>query len=62
MTPLPFDYSRCHPAKADTWCKQCRRWANHPNQTWGDRTPAYQCAGSDSESCAYIPIHREKIK
>ena len=56
MTPLPLDVARCHPIHADLWCKQCRRYADHPDQTWGPRTPAWNCYGSEDNACAFIPI------
>ena len=38
--PLPWDFQRCapYPFAADK-CKTCSRWAYHPEQTWGPRTP-----------------------
>jgi hypothetical protein len=62
MTPLPLDVARCHPIHADVWCKQCRRYADHPEQTWrlGCVVAAFSCHGSGSEDCRYIPINSEK--
>ena len=40
MTPLPFDHARCMPYEEPAEkCKTCPRWSDHPEQTWGPRTP-----------------------
>ena len=59
---LPYDYSRCRPDIADHHCRNCQRWADHPDQTWGERTPQHQCGGSVDENCRFIPIDREDGK
>lgn len=53
---LPFDYSRCNPVTIGSFCLHCKRWAKHPNQTWGERTPQSSVDGPNSEDCRYIPI------
>jgi hypothetical protein len=53
--PLPLTEPRCHPMHADFHCKACRRWADHPDQTWSTRTPALSCGGSCDEACACVP-------
>lgn len=59
---LPYDYRRCQPDLPDSNCKQCQRWAKHPDQTWGPRTPFYTCASSGDENCAYIPVNQDDNK
>ena len=56
MKPLPFDYARCSPEAPDNYCKNCKRWAAHPEQTWGERTPNVATTNSRDEACIYIPI------
>jgi hypothetical protein len=53
---LPYDYSRCKPELVDTYCKNCKRWADHPDKTWGERTPFNTAESSNDERCSYIPI------
>lgn len=53
---LPFDDARCKPVILDVWCSNCKRWADHPKQTWGERTPQFSALSPHSESCRYIPI------
>lgn len=53
---LPFDDSRCNPVIIGSSCLDCKRWANHPNQTWGERTPQFSVDGPKSKDCRYIPI------
>jgi len=59
---LPYDYARCHASLPDQNCKRCQRWAKHPDQTWGERTPQHECVNSLDENCQYIPIDREDGK
>ena len=56
MQPLPFDYSRCEPEEPDQYCKNCKRWSDHPEQTFGEYQPFVTVKNSRSESCIYIPI------
>ena len=58
MTPLPLDYARCAPDEPDNYCKNCKRWAEHPEQTWGERTPCVNTIGSRDNACIFIPISR----
>lgn len=53
---LPFDVARCDPFYKDAYCRNCKRWSDHPNQTWGDRTPQSSVDSSSDEGCRYIPI------
>jgi len=59
---LPYDYARCNVTLPDHNCKRCQRWANHEDQTWGPRTPQFECVNSFDENCQYIPINREDGK
>lgn len=56
MTPLPFDCCRCRPQEPDHNCRNCKRWADHPEQTWGPRTASVATTGSRDEACMYVPI------
>lgn len=59
---LPYDYARCNPEIVDVQCRGCQRWAQHQDQTWGDRTPMVMVIDKDSIHCEYIPIDREDGK
>ena len=60
MTPmtrtLPWDYFRCQPTQVDAKCENCKRWHDHPDQTFGPRTAFIQVEGSKSEACSHVPI------
>ena len=55
---LPFDVARCMPDTPDEHCKECSRWSNHPNQTWGPWTPIMSVENSQSENCKFIPYNQ----
>ena len=55
---LPFDAARCIPDTPDEHCKECSRWSNHPNQTWGPWTPIMSVENSQSENCKFIPYNQ----
>lgn len=60
MTPLPFDYCRCKPSDPDDKCRQCKRWADHPEQTWGHRTAYVVTRDSKDVACIHMPTtHQE---
>jgi hypothetical protein len=62
MIPLPLHMARCHPTAPDIHCKQCRRYADQPDQTWtgvpGGKPSVWHmnCLGSESPECRFIPI------
>lgn len=60
MRTLPHDYHRCHATQPDSKCRQCLRWADLPDQTWGPRTPQISCPNSTDESCTYIQITKDE--
>ena len=50
--PLPWDFQRCAPIPiAENLCTTCPRWADHPEQTFGPRTPVAS-ATPGGEGCA----------
>lgn len=54
---LPFDYERCQPDLPDAFCRNCKRWADHPKQTWGERTPVnYGRENSADHNCRFIKV------
>ncbi len=56
MTPLPYDYYRCAPEVPGQQCHQCRRWAKHPHQTWGERTSVLHGVEAPGEAgCDFMP-------
>ena len=61
MTPkmthtLPWDYFRCQPLQVDAKCENCKRWHDHPDQTFGPRTTHIQVPDSKSASCSHVHI------
>jgi hypothetical protein len=56
MRPLPFDYARCKPQEPDDKCQNCRRWADHPQQTWGARKSFVVTVNSKDKACIQMPI------
>lgn len=59
MRTLPYDYARCKPTEPDSKCKNCLRWADLPQQTWGPRTAFFVANNSTDEHCSYTPIKEE---
>ena len=61
MRTLPYDYTRCKPIKPDGFCKNCKRWWDHPEQK---NNPFGQSAvtvnDSRDEACMYVPVSLEK--
>lgn len=53
---LPWDNFRCKPVTPDAKCENCKRWTDHPDQTFGPRTALLTVADSKSEACSHIPI------
>lgn len=60
MTTLPVDVTRCRPIAVDQWCRNCKRWADHPEQTHFNVTRVVNTTGSRDEACAYVPISLTK--
>ena len=60
MRTLPYDYHRCQARQPDDKCRECLRWADLPEQTWGPRTPCVARNNSADEHCTYIPIEEQK--
>lgn len=56
MTTLPTDVTRCRPILLDKWCRNCKRWADHPEQTHFNVTRVVNTVGSRDDACAYVPI------
>lgn len=60
MTPLPFDYTRCRPQEPDDNCRNCRRWADHPQQTHNQHGQAYVVTkNSRNMACTHMPISHQ---
>lgn len=55
MTPLPLDVTRCRPRQPDAYCRNCRRWLGHPDQTFSPLTWVTVVTGSHDKACAYTP-------
>jgi hypothetical protein len=52
---LPLDYTRCDPYSPDIHCHNCKRFAHHPEQTWGPRTSLIIGVIPQAANCHYIP-------
>jgi hypothetical protein len=49
--------------KPDSNCENCKRWARHPEQTWGAfGSPCVNAKDSRDAACVYIPISFEEVK
>lgn len=57
---LPTDVTRCRPILVDSHCRNCQRWADHPEQTHFNVTRTVNTTGSRDEACAYVPINPAK--
>jgi hypothetical protein len=53
---LLSDIVRCDPEFPDNYCRNCKRWLNHPEQVVGPRTSIVSVETSASEACMYMPI------
>ena len=56
MTTLPTDVTRCRPILVDSWCRNCKRWCDHPEQTHYSVTRTVNTTGTRDEACAFVPI------
>ena len=62
IAPLPTDVTRCRPIVADHYCRNCKRWADHPMQTLVQVTRTVNTTGSGDEACAYVAISLQAVK
>lgn len=63
MTLLPVDVTRCRPIVVDSWCRNCKRWSDHPEQVSAQVTRNVNTTGSKDEACAYVAIsHQAEAK
>lgn len=56
MTALPFDVTRCRPQALSAQCENCKRWADHPEQVFGNVTPLVSTSGRRDPACVHVPI------
>ena len=61
MTALPLDVTRCRPIAVDKWCRNCKRWSDHPEQTHFNVTRSVNTTSSRDDACAYVPISHVKV-
>jgi hypothetical protein len=54
------DVTRCRPIIVDHYCRNCSRWADHPEQTHFNVTRSVNTLSSRDEACAYVPINPQK--
>lgn len=54
MTPLLPEYTRCKPQIVSSQCENCKRWVDHPEQTFGNGI--VHVLDRKSKSCFYIPV------
>lgn len=62
MPTLPFDYARCKPVAPDDNCRKCKRWAELPGQTWGERTVVVVTQHSRDPACIHITLSELEAK
>jgi hypothetical protein len=54
---MPPAVSKCIPEFADSFCKNCKRWARHPSQIFDEQVSIIVSIESSlSEGCMYQPI------
>lgn len=56
MTALPVDVTRCRPIVVDSHCRNCKRWADHPEHVSHSVTRVVLTTNSRDEACAYAPV------
>lgn len=56
MRTLPTDFARCKPQTPDVNCRNCRRWWEWPEQTFGELQTFVLTVNSRDEACIYVPI------
>jgi hypothetical protein len=56
MTALPYDVTRCRPQATSIQCANCKRWADHPEQVFGNVTPLVNASSQRDPACVYVPI------
>jgi hypothetical protein len=54
MTPIQPDSLRCRPDTVDHYCRNCRAWIDHPEQTKHDNRVMLS-VGSRDQACFYLP-------
>lgn len=62
IAPLPTDVTRCRPIVVSHYCRNCKRWADHPRQLPVPVTRTVNTTGSSDEACAYVPISLQAVK
>ena len=59
---LPLDVTRCKPVQPDSNCRNCKRWAEMPEQTWGENTTVIVCANSKDIACVHMALSELGVK
>lgn len=62
MTPLPPGYTLCHPITPGPRCRNCRRWADHPEQVIGMVTRVVSASSQRDPACVHVPVSLIKDK
>lgn len=62
MTALPFDYARCKPVDPDQNCRNCKRWAELPGQTFCEQTALVVTINSKDRACIHITLSELEAK
>ena len=62
MNQLPFDYARCKPVDPDRNCRNCKRWAELPGQTFSERTCIVVTTNSRNPACIHITLSELEAK
>ncbi len=56
MRVLPAEVGRCRPTHPDAKCNNCKRWADHPEQIFGNVTFLVNTTDSRDKAFIHVPI------
>ena len=56
MNTLPLDHARCKPVAPDDNCRNCKRWAELPGQTFGMHPHFVVTTNSRDRACIQVVI------
>lgn len=58
MNPLPAGYTLCRPVTPGQRCRNCKRWADHPEQVIGQVTRVVNASSQRDPACVHVPVSR----
>lgn len=60
MIPLPPGHMLCRPATVGYKCQNCRRWADHPEQSPSHFGRVVNTTSQRDPACIHMPAYRLK--